>query len=91
MEFTNFCASHGIKHQLTAPYTPQQNDVVEYGNRTVTEMARSMLEHRNVPEHFWAEAVFTAIYLLNRCPTKVVKKMTPKEAWSGKKPKISHL
>lgn len=64
-EFTNFCASHGIKHQLTTPYTPQQNGVVDRRNRTITEMAQSMLEHRNVPKHFWAEAVFTAVYLLN--------------------------
>lgn len=91
IEFTNFCASHGIKHQFTTPYTPQQNGVVERRNRTVTEMARSMLEHRNVPKHFCAEAVFTAVYLLNRSPTKAVKKMTPEEAWFGRKPKINHL
>eukprot|EP00253_Pinus_taeda_P030272 PITA_30272 len=54
-------------------------------------MAHSMLQHMNVPNKFWAEAVFTAVYLLNRSPTQVVKGKTPKEVWSGRKPKISHL
>eukprot|EP00253_Pinus_taeda_P001686 PITA_01686 len=54
-------------------------------------MARSMLQHRSVPNKFWAEAVFTAVYLLNRSPTQAVKGKTPEEVWSSRKPKISHL
>jgi len=50
--FSNFCDTHGIKRQLTTPYTPQQNNVVERCNRTVVEMARSMLQHRNVLNKF---------------------------------------
>eukprot|EP00253_Pinus_taeda_P024581 PITA_24581 len=89
--FSNFCDNHGIKRQLTTPYTPQQNSVVERRNRTVVEMAHSMLQHRNVPNKFWAKAVFTVVYLLNRSPTQVVKGKTPEEVWSGRKPQISHL
>jgi len=89
--FSNFCDTHGIKRQLTTPYTPPQNSVVERCNHTVVEMALSMLQHRNVPNKFWAEAVFTAIYLLNRSPTQAVKGKTLEEVWSGRKPKISHL
>eukprot|EP00253_Pinus_taeda_P004299 PITA_04299 len=89
--FSTYCATHGIKRQFTTPYTPQQNSVVERRNRTVVEMARSMLQHKNIPNKFWAEAVFTAVYLLNRSPTQAVKGKTPEEVWSGRKPKISHL
>jgi len=32
---------------------------------------------------FWAEAVYTAVYILNGCPTKAVQDKTPIEAWSG--------
>eukprot|EP00253_Pinus_taeda_P009126 PITA_09126 len=87
--FTNGESCRASK--FTTPYTPQQNSVVEPRNRTVVEMARSMLQHKNVSNKFWAEAVFTAVYLLNRSPTQAVKGKTPEEVWSGHKPKISHL
>ena len=89
--FSNFCDTHGIKRQLTTPYTPQQNSVVERRNHTVVVMERSMLQHRSVLNKFWAEAVFTVVYLLNRSPTQAVKGKTPEEVLSGRKPKINHL
>jgi transposase InsO family protein len=82
---------NGIKRQLTASYTPQQNGVAERKNRTIVEMAKSMLKGKGLPNMFWAEAVATAVYLLNRSPTKAVKKRTPYEAWSGRKPEVSHF
>ncbi|GKV19034.1 hypothetical protein SLEP1_g29334 [Rubroshorea leprosula] len=54
-------------------YTPQQNGVSERKNRTVMEMARSMLFEKNLPKKFWAEAVHTAVYLLNGLPTRAVE------------------
>ena len=53
------------------------------------EMARCMLG--NLPSFLWGEFVNTAIYTLNRCPTKAVEGKTPFEAWSRNKPNISHL
>lgn len=44
-----------------------------------------------MPQKFWAEVVYTTIYLLSRSLTHAVKKMTLEEAWSRRKPKISHL
>ena len=55
------------------------------------EMARSMLKEKDMLNTFWAEAVYTALYILNRCPTKVVQDKTPIEAWSGRKPSAKHL
>ncbi|KAK4404113.1 hypothetical protein Sango_0779900 [Sesamum angolense] len=52
------------------------------------EMARSMLQEKHLPKAFWAEAVYTAVYLLNRCPTKADQNMTPIEAWSEKRHKL---
>jgi transposase InsO family protein len=69
--FTTFCTEQGIKHFTTTPYTPQQNGVVERRNQSVVEMARCLLKGRNVPPRFWGEAVTTAVYLLNRSPTKL--------------------
>jgi len=90
-EFDKFCEDEGIERQLTVAYTPQQNGVSERKNRTVMEMARSMLKEKGMPNTFWAEAVYTAVYILNRCPTKAVKDKTPIEAWSGRKPSAKHL
>ncbi|XP_050889637.1 uncharacterized protein LOC127094920 [Lathyrus oleraceus] len=71
-EFHKFCEDEGVEIQLTVGYTPQQNDVSERKNQTVMEMAKSMLLEKGSPKTFWPEAVNTAVYLLNRCPTKVV-------------------
>ena len=79
-EFTSFCEENGICRELTAPYTPQQNGVAERKNRTVVEMARSMLKAKELPDQFWGEAVATAVYLLNISPTKAVQNKTPYHA-----------
>jgi hypothetical protein len=85
------CESAGIKRQFTAPYSPQQNGVVERRNRTVMEMARSLLKCMNVPGCFWGEAVNHSVYLLNRLPTKPMGYRTPFEGWHGKRPQLGHL
>ena len=89
--FKNTCEEAGIKRQLTAPYSPQQNGVVERRNRTVMEMARSLLKSMNVPGAFWGEAVRHSVHLLNRLPTKPMGYRTPFEAWNGRKPQLGHF
>ncbi|CAL2252446.1 unnamed protein product [Prunus armeniaca] len=54
-------------------------------------MAKSMLHEKGVSYEFWVEAVNTAVYLLNRCLTKALNKITPFEAYTGRKPGIAHL
>ncbi|KAG6499643.1 hypothetical protein ZIOFF_039433 [Zingiber officinale] len=90
-EFTRFCENEGIERHLSAPYTPQQNGVVERRNRTVMAMARSLLKGTHMPARFWGEAVRHAVYLLNRLPTKALGERTPFEAWMGRKPHLAHL
>jgi transposase InsO family protein len=90
-DFNEFCKQHGIKRQLTAAYTPQQNGVAERKNRTVMNLVRSMLSEKKMPKNFWPEAVNWAIYVLNRSPTLTVKDVTPQEAWSGVKPTAEHF
>ncbi|GAU24937.1 hypothetical protein TSUD_311720 [Trifolium subterraneum] len=90
-KFNEFCSEHGIKRQLTAAYTPQQNGVSERKNKTLLNMVRSMLVGKYVPKLFWPEAVVWATYVINRSPTLSVKDVTPEEAWSGTKPSVSHF
>ncbi|CAL8993586.1 unnamed protein product [Prunus brigantina] len=90
-EFNKFCEESGIQRQLTMAYSPQQNGVAERKNRTVVEMAKSMLHEKGVPYEFWAEAINTAVYLLNRCPTKALNKTTLEdEEISGSSQAIDH-
>lgn len=90
-QFNSYCEETGITRQFTAPYSPQQNGVVERRNRTVVEMARSFLKEKQLPLALWGEAIRHSIYVLNRLPTRAVSGMTPYEAWSGRKPNIAHI
>ncbi|XP_073844139.1 uncharacterized protein, partial [Musca autumnalis] len=90
--FNAYLKEHGIVRQLTVPHTPQQNGVAERFNRTLVEMARSMLVAANLDESLWAEAVNTAAYLRNRSPTKALDdKATPYEMWYNKRATVKHL
>lgn len=89
--FKQFLSEKGIQHQLTIPYTPQQNGLAERSNRTVLEKARCLLVDAGLPKSFWAEACSTAVYLINRSPAKRLMGQTPHEIWSGKRPDLSHL
>ena len=64
-EFKSYLKECGIKSELTAAYSPQQNGVSERLNRTLVEAARSMLYHADLSNAYWAEAVVTATYLRN--------------------------
>ncbi|KAH9659148.1 hypothetical protein KPL70_023755 [Citrus sinensis] len=90
-EFLEFCEANGIRRPLTVPRSPQQNGVAERNNRTILNMARSMLKSKRLPKEFWAKAVACAVYLSNRSSTRSVWGKTPQEAWSGRKPGITHL
>jgi hypothetical protein len=82
---------NGIKRQLTAAFTPQQNGVAERKNQTIMNMVRCMLSEKHVPKFLWAEAVNWAVHILNRSPTLAVKDKTPEEAWSGIKPDVHYF
>ena len=60
-------------------------------NKTLMENARSMLSGTELRQEFWAEAVETACYLVNRSPSSVLEDKTPHEVWTGKKSSLSHL
>ena len=86
--FEEHCADQGVQRHFTAPYTPQQNGVVERRNQTVLGMARSMMKGMKVPGWLWGEAVCTAVFILNRSLTQSVNGKTPYEAWYGSKPVV---
>ena len=54
-------------------------------------MVRSMLRSKQLLHKFWGEAATTVAYVLNRCPTQRLIGMVPEEAWTGRKPSVSHF
>nr|KYP32301.1 Retrovirus-related Pol polyprotein from transposon TNT 1-94 [Cajanus cajan] len=86
-----YCADRGIRMQKTIPGTPQQNGVAERMNRTLNERARCMRLKSGLPKMFWAEAVSTAAFLINRGPSVPLNNRIPEEVWSGKEVDLSFL
>ncbi|GJW83362.1 putative ribonuclease H-like domain-containing protein [Tanacetum coccineum] len=80
-----------IKREYSNARTPQQNGVAERKNRTLIEAARTMLADSLLPNTFWAEAVSTACYVLNRVLVTKPHNKTPYELLTGKIPIISYI
>jgi transposase InsO family protein len=89
--FTSYCTTQGIQMQHVVPYTLQQNGVVERKNCTLKEIANFMIQSKGSSLKYWAEAINCANYLVNRTPTKALKKITPEEAWTKIKPYVNHF
>jgi hypothetical protein len=87
----DFLSDEGIKHQYSTAYTPQQNGVSERNNRTLIEMARTMLAEFKSPYNFWAEAISTACHASNRLYLRKEISKTPYEILTGNKPNISYF
>jgi hypothetical protein len=83
--------NEGIKHEFSSPYTPQQNGVVERKNRTLLDMARTMLDEYKTSDRFRAEAINTACYTNNRLYLHRILKKTSYELLTGKKPNVSYF
>ena len=48
--FEDFYVEYGVDHEVTSPYTPQHNGIVERRNITILDMARCMLKQKNFPK-----------------------------------------
>jgi hypothetical protein len=90
-QIEGFLEEEGIKHEFSSPYTPQQNGVVERKNRTLLDMARTMLDEYKTSYRFWAEAVNTACYAINRLYLHQILKKTSYELLTDKKPNVSYF
>ncbi|XP_020114487.1 uncharacterized protein LOC109728471 isoform X3 [Ananas comosus] len=71
-KFSSFCSQNGIIHRFSCPYTPQQNGLAERKHRHLSNIVRSLLFQAGLPPRFWAEAIQTAVFLVNRLPSLTV-------------------
>jgi hypothetical protein len=91
LQVEEFLEEEGIKHEFSAPYTPQQNDVVESKNRTLIDMARTMLGEFKMPEQFWSEAMNIACNAINWLYLHRLLKNTSYELLTDNKPNVSYF
>lgn len=73
-EFVNktvvgFCRKNGIRFEKTAPYSSNQNGIVERANRTIEDMTRCMLHDSNLDNSYWSYAAKMAVCVKNRIST----------------------
>lgn len=80
--FTSYLAAHGVIHYTTCPHTLKENDIVERKNRHLLEVTRALLFQIKVPKVFWADALLTTAYLINRVPTHVLNFQCPLQVLS---------
>ena len=90
-EFFYFLRECRVRHQFTCANTPQQNSVAERKNRHLAEICRSMLHAKNVPRRFWAEAMKTVAFVINRLPQQKLNFSSPFEKLWNIKPTISYF
>ena len=64
--------------------------MAERRNRTLMDMVRSMRSNTKLPQYLWTETLKTAVYILNRVPTKAISK-TPFKSFKGWKPSLRHI
>ncbi|GJY93927.1 retrovirus-related pol polyprotein from transposon TNT 1-94, partial [Tanacetum coccineum] len=89
-DFAEFCSTFGIVHQITAPYTPQQNGVAARKNRTLKNMINSILITSGSPHSLWGKACLAANTILNKIPHKKSDKC-PHKLWKGKQPSYKRM
>lgn len=87
----SFFSKIGITHHVSCPHAHQQNGPAERKHRHIVDVGLSLLAHAFMPLKFWDEAFYSATYLINRTPTKVLDYATPLERLFGHKPDYNFL
>jgi hypothetical protein len=83
--------SKGIEHELTMPYTAEQNGVAECGHQTITTWALSAHHQGGYPHSFWGYAILNLTYIKNFLPSSATNDRTPFELFYGELPDVLHL
>jgi hypothetical protein len=76
---------------MSYPYTSPQNGKAERIICTINNVIQTLLIQASLPKRYWAEGLHTAVYLLNRLPTKTISAACPHVALFGSTPSYEHL
>ena len=89
--FEKFYASQEIWRVKTVPENSHQNGVAERMIRTILEHAQSMRIYVGLPKQFWAVAINTAVYLINKEPSVPMNYGILEETWTNKNINLNHM
>ncbi|TXG62698.1 hypothetical protein EZV62_009692 [Acer yangbiense] len=93
----NLDASSGLYHlslsnlRHSCPHTHEQQGCVERKHRHIVELGLTLLAQASMPLRFWEEAFNTAVHLINRLPTPIIKYFTPLEKLYKQRPNYDFL
>ncbi|MCI08575.1 peptide transporter PTR2, partial [Trifolium medium] len=87
----SFYTEHGILHQRSCVYTPQQNARIERRHQHILNISRALMFQSNLPKVYWSYAVQHAVFLINRTPTKLLQDKSPHEMLYGVEPDLTML
>ena len=90
-KFLQYCTKKSIVRHKTCVGRPQQNGVAERMKNTLLERARSMIAQAKLSKRFWAKAVSTACYLVNRSPHSALNFKSPQKVWYNSPVDYSNL
>jgi hypothetical protein len=90
-DLADYFKEFGIHHQLSTPYTPEQNGRAGKANRTILEGISALLLDCQLPLNFWGFAAETFVYLKNRSPHSKLYRSTPYESWFRRVPDLTNI
>lgn len=83
--------AHGVLHQKSCVYTPQQNGLIERKHRHLAQVSRTLLFNSGCSTKFWGEAMLSATFFINKLPTQSLQWKSPFEVLTGTPSNYSHL
>ena len=91
MAWEDYCHSHNILHEFSAPYSSAQNGLAECAIRTTMEDVRTLLKDSGLGHSFWAEAATYSVTTRNIIPSRRHPGSIPLESFTGKCQNVAHL
>ena len=83
----NYLQQMGIQCEFSCRYMLEQNVLAERKKRSVVEVAWEIKEEKSMPKFYWAEAIWTVVYIQNR----IGEKVSAHELYFGRKPNLRHV